>query len=177
MLGGISQDVRTIATRLRLRVEQIPESTERERAISDISDMNHLLDDVLHASRTGAVEMTVELVEFDEIFRAEVGERRAAGAVIDLRVNTDAVGATLCSNLSSASSAHAIGAPAALASGGQWFAPLSRPITESSRSEMPHPEARASAYGCLCSVNRTASKACPRSGVERPLLAHLSSDR
>jgi hypothetical protein len=121
MLGGTSQDVRAIATRLCLRVEQIPESTERERAISDISDMIHLLDDVLLASRT-------------------------AGAVIDLRVNTDAVGATLCSNLSSASSAHAIGAPAALASGGQWFAPLSRPITESSRSEMPHPEARFSIW-------------------------------
>lgn len=96
--------------------------------------------------------MTEELVEFDDIFRAEVEDRRTAVAVIDLRVNTDAVGATLCSNLSSASSAHVIGAPAALASGWQWFAALSRPITEPSRSEMPHPEARGSAYGCLCSV-------------------------
>lgn len=177
MLGGISQDVRTIAPRLRLRVEQIPESTERERAISDISDMVRLLDDVLLVSHTGAGEMTDELVEFDEIIRAGVEDRRSAGAVIDLRVNTDAVGAALCSNLSSASSTHAIGAPAALASGWQWFVPLSRPITESSRSEMPHREVCASAYGCLCSVNRTDSEACPRRSVERPLLAHLSSDR
>lgn len=95
MLGGISHDVRTFATRLRLRVEQIPESTERDRAINDISDMIRLLDDALLASRAGAGEMTGELVEFAEIVRAEVEDRRAAGAAIDLRVSPDAASAAL----------------------------------------------------------------------------------
>ncbi|HWK52625.1 MAG TPA: hypothetical protein VNR40_22185, partial [Steroidobacter sp.] len=36
MLGGISHDVRTFATRLRLRVDHIAENADRERAIADI---------------------------------------------------------------------------------------------------------------------------------------------
>ncbi len=83
MLGGISHDVRTFATRLRLRVEQIPEGTERERAIADISDMIRLLDDALLASRAGVGELATELVDLDGIVRAEVDDRRSAGGRID----------------------------------------------------------------------------------------------
>lgn len=90
MLGGISHDVRTFATRLRLRVDHIPESAERERAIGDIDDMMRLLDDALLASRAGASELTEELVEFAGIVRAEVEDRR--GAAIDLHVDEDAAG-------------------------------------------------------------------------------------
>ena len=93
MLGGISHDVRTFATRLRLRVEHIRESGERDRAISDISDMIRLLDDALMASRAGAGELAEELVEFDQIVRAEVEDRRVAGAAIDLLQTT--AGATV----------------------------------------------------------------------------------
>lgn len=86
MLGGISHDVRTFATRLRLRVDRIADAEERDRAIGDIADMIRLLDDALLASRAGAGELVEELVEFDHIVRAEVEDRRAAGAAIDLRV-------------------------------------------------------------------------------------------
>ncbi|ODN71980.1 hypothetical protein [Methylobrevis pamukkalensis] len=37
MLAGISHDVRTFATRLRLKVEAIPDPAERERAVADIA--------------------------------------------------------------------------------------------------------------------------------------------
>ncbi|ACB97328.1 sensor histidine kinase [Beijerinckia indica] len=92
MLGGISHDVRTFATRLRLRVEQIPEGTERDRAIGDIADMIRLLDDALLASRAGAGEFSEELVELDQIVRSEVEDRKAAGASIDLSISRGAVG-------------------------------------------------------------------------------------
>jgi signal transduction histidine kinase len=95
MLGGISHDVRTFATRLRLRVDLIPEGAERDRAISDISDMIRLLDDALLASRAGAGELAEELLEFDELVRGEVEDRRAAGAMIDVHIDENTVGATV----------------------------------------------------------------------------------
>lgn len=81
MLGGISHDVRTFATRLRLRLEEMPESPRRERAIADIGDMIHLLDDALLASRAGADELSRELVELSEVVRSETADRQAAIAV------------------------------------------------------------------------------------------------
>lgn len=86
MLGGISHDVRTFLTRLRLRVDRIPDEQERERAIADISAMNRLLDDAVLAGRAGAGELTEELIDFIQVVRAEVEDRQAAGKPVDLRV-------------------------------------------------------------------------------------------
>ncbi len=86
LLGGISHDVRTFATRLRLRVDQIPDSTQRERAIADITDMVHLLDDAVLASKVGAGELQEELLEFKEIVAAEVDDRCASGASVEMNV-------------------------------------------------------------------------------------------
>ena len=83
MLGGISHDVRTYATRLRMRAEKISDEAERDRAIADINDMILLLDDALLASRAGAGELAEEMVEIDDIIRAEVADRRSGGARID----------------------------------------------------------------------------------------------
>jgi signal transduction histidine kinase len=85
MLGGISHDVRTFATRLRFRVEQIGDAAERDRAIADIDDMIHLLDDALLASRAGAGELAEEMLEIDDVVRAEVADRQAGGVLIDYR--------------------------------------------------------------------------------------------
>jgi signal transduction histidine kinase len=85
MLGGISHDVRTFATRLRLRVDHIPEKADRERAVADIDDMIRLLDDALLASRAGAGELTEELVEFRQVVRDEVDDRSAELAPIYLQ--------------------------------------------------------------------------------------------
>lgn len=95
MLGGISHDVRTFATRLRLRVDQIPDGAERDRAVGDISDMICLLDDALLASRAGAGELAEELVEFDEVLRAEVEDKRAIGMPVDLHLMPETTGATV----------------------------------------------------------------------------------
>jgi signal transduction histidine kinase len=88
MLGGISHDVRTFLTRLRLRVDRIPDEQERERAIADIADMIRLLDDALLASRAGAGELPEELVDFTQVVRSEVEDRQAAGKPVALRTAT-----------------------------------------------------------------------------------------
>ncbi len=95
MLGGISHDVRTFATRLRLRVDAIPDELQRNRAIADIADMIRLLDDALLASRVGAGDLSEELLELDEIARSEVEDRRAAGAPVSLFVAPEAEGVTI----------------------------------------------------------------------------------
>jgi signal transduction histidine kinase len=95
MLGGISHDVRSFATRLRLRIGELPEGPQRDRATSEIADMIRLLDDALLASRAGAGELAQVLVEFAAVVRAEIEDRRAAGAAIDLSTNPDATGATI----------------------------------------------------------------------------------
>ncbi len=85
MLGGMSHDVRTFATRLRLRIDAIPETAQRERAIADIDDMIRLLDDALLTTRAGAGEFAHELVELDDVVRTEVADRLASGAKIGWR--------------------------------------------------------------------------------------------
>ncbi|WP_018701117.1 sensor histidine kinase [Amorphus coralli] len=90
MLGGISHDVRTFATRLRLRVEELPDGPGRERAIADIADMIRLLDDALISSKAGAGELSEELLEPALLVEEEVEDRKAAGAAIDGRIAEDA---------------------------------------------------------------------------------------
>jgi signal transduction histidine kinase len=89
LIAGISHDVRTFATRLRLRVEKIADADERAQSIADIEDMVRLLDDSLIASRAGAGELDEELVEFDPVVRAEVESRRAENRAVDLEVHAD----------------------------------------------------------------------------------------
>ncbi|HEY4210262.1 MAG TPA: ATP-binding protein [Steroidobacteraceae bacterium] len=93
MIGGISHDVRTFLTRLRLRVDRIPDSQERDRAIADIADMIRLLDDALLASRSGAGDLAEELIEFAQVVQAEVDDRYRVGKAVDLRI-TDAAART-----------------------------------------------------------------------------------
>jgi len=95
MLGGISHDVRSFATRLRLRIDQIPDVAERDRAVGDIDDMIRLLDDAILASRAGAGELAEELVEFGQIVRAEVEDRKASGAAVDLHMDDGAADAAV----------------------------------------------------------------------------------
>ncbi|WP_108662638.1 sensor histidine kinase [Acuticoccus kandeliae] len=95
MIGGISHDVRTFATRLRLRLETLPDSPERDRAINDVADMVKLLDDALLASRAGAGELSEELLLLDELVAAEVEDRRHTGGDVALDIEARARGVTV----------------------------------------------------------------------------------
>ena len=97
LIGGIAHDVRTFATRLRLRVETIPDEAERQRAIGDIDDMIRLLDDALLSSRVGAGQLSQEMVDFVALVRAEVDDRRAQDKQPDLTADTAAAKTPSCS--------------------------------------------------------------------------------
>lgn len=84
LIGGIAHDVRTFATRLRLRVEKIPDVAEQQRAVADIEDMIRLLDDALLSSRVGAGQLSQEMVDFAALVRTEVDDRRTQGGHVDL---------------------------------------------------------------------------------------------
>ncbi|MGF1500566.1 MAG: sensor histidine kinase [Paracoccaceae bacterium] len=89
LVGGIQHDLRTFATRLRLRVEQIPDAADRARADADIADMIALLDDALLTSRAGASELDEELLDLRALVAAEVADRRTAGAPVALAPGPD----------------------------------------------------------------------------------------
>jgi signal transduction histidine kinase len=94
LIGGIAHDVRTFATRLRLRVETIPDEAERQRAIVDIDDMIRLLDDALLSSRVGAGQLSQEMVDFIALVRSETDDRRAQHKQVDFVADdaaTDAI--------------------------------------------------------------------------------------
>ncbi|WP_117193888.1 sensor histidine kinase [Rhizobium terrae] len=85
LIGGIQHDVRTFATRLRLRLEHIPDERERQKAASDIGDMIELLDNALLAGRAGVGALDEELLDLVPLLEAEAADRRIAGARIDFR--------------------------------------------------------------------------------------------
>ncbi len=95
MLGGISHDVRTFATRLRLRVDAIADVEQRQRAVADIADMIRLLDDALLAGRAGVGELTAELVEVDDVVRDDVDDRALDGGTLTLNIEPGGAGATV----------------------------------------------------------------------------------
>jgi len=90
MIAGISHDVRTFATRLRLRVDAIADEAKRERAVSDISDMIRMLDDALLAAQVGAGDLPQELVDLSVLAREESNDRRLIGLSVSF---TDQTGA------------------------------------------------------------------------------------
>ncbi|MEO1600088.1 MAG: ATP-binding protein [Pseudomonadota bacterium] len=89
LIGGIQHDLRTFATRLRLRTDQISDDTERARAAADIDDMIALLDDALLASRAGVSELDQELVDLTHLVKAEIADRLTTGGDVALAVLRD----------------------------------------------------------------------------------------
>ncbi|MGF1454874.1 MAG: ATP-binding protein [Alphaproteobacteria bacterium] len=87
MIGGIQHDVRTFATRLRLRIEKLTDPQERVQAETDISDLVTLMDSALLATRHQAGQLDLELIDLSDLLDAEIRDRRAEGARADLTVS------------------------------------------------------------------------------------------
>ncbi|PVB59578.1 HAMP domain-containing sensor histidine kinase [Labrenzia sp. 011] len=83
LIGGLQHDVRSFATRLRLRLENLPDASERDRATSDITDMISLLDNALLISRAGVGVLEEELLDLCELVSAEFTEFREAGMPVE----------------------------------------------------------------------------------------------
>ncbi|MEM8812775.1 MAG: ATP-binding protein [Pseudomonadota bacterium] len=83
-IGGIQHDVRTFATRLRLRIERLPDPDDRQKAETDITDLMALMNNALLATRSEAGKLDLELIELADLIRVEIRDRKETGAPVDL---------------------------------------------------------------------------------------------
>jgi signal transduction histidine kinase len=77
LVGGLQHDVRTFATKVRLRLEGANNSASLDRAISELDDMVRLLDDALLATQgtEASTEEARELVDIRELLVQEKDAR------------------------------------------------------------------------------------------------------
>ncbi|MEO0916258.1 MAG: ATP-binding protein, partial [Pseudomonadota bacterium] len=92
LIGGIQHDVRTFATRLRLRIEKLSDPEDRRQADSEIADLVSLMDGALLATRGEVGNLDLELIDFAELVRSEVKDRLASGLAVDLAVEPSEAG-------------------------------------------------------------------------------------
>jgi two-component system, OmpR family, osmolarity sensor histidine kinase EnvZ len=75
LLGAISHDLKTYITRLRLRVEQLPEEAQRDKAARDLDEMTRLLEDALAVARGGSAGNGRERVDLRALLAGIVDDR------------------------------------------------------------------------------------------------------
>ena len=84
VLGAISHDLRTYVTRLRLRLELLPDSEQRRKAATDLDDMQALMDDALAFARASFAGAPDEPVNLTAIVRTECESLRSQGRPVTL---------------------------------------------------------------------------------------------
>jgi two-component system osmolarity sensor histidine kinase EnvZ len=84
VLGAVSHDLRTYVTRLRLRLELLPESQQRAKATVDLDGMQSLMDDALALARASFAASPGEAVDIALVARKECETRRAQSAPVTL---------------------------------------------------------------------------------------------
>jgi signal transduction histidine kinase len=91
ILAAIAHDLRTYLTRLRLRADFIDDRDQRSRAVNDLEEMSHLLDDTLMFTREATparrsdrqhVDVGAELAKFIAV-RQEMGQAADGAATTD----------------------------------------------------------------------------------------------
>jgi two-component system, OmpR family, osmolarity sensor histidine kinase EnvZ len=81
LLGAISHDLKTYLTRLRLRVEAMPNDAIRVKAIRDLDDMTALIDDGLVIAKGSVVSERRERVDLQRTLAEVVADRPLAKLV------------------------------------------------------------------------------------------------
>ncbi|MBN8949151.1 MULTISPECIES: ATP-binding protein [unclassified Rhizobium] len=76
ILGAISHDLRTYLTRFRLRMEMMPETPHRERAIADVEAMQRLVEDALGFARSTVISEGKTIIDLDAAIDAHLAERQ-----------------------------------------------------------------------------------------------------
>lgn len=83
MLSGVSHDLRTPLTRLRLGLSMLPEDAEQQALLSDVADMQRLVDEFLAFARGDAMEEPA-LADPLALVRRVVDNARRAGQAVTL---------------------------------------------------------------------------------------------
>jgi two-component system, OmpR family, osmolarity sensor histidine kinase EnvZ len=79
VLGALSHDLRTYVTRLRLRLELLPESEQRQKATVDLDGMQSVMDDALAFARATFGGEGGEIVDLAAVAREACDQRRGQG--------------------------------------------------------------------------------------------------
>lgn len=92
LLAAISHDLQTPITRMKLRVEQMDDSPERERLWSDLEEMQHLVREGVAYARSmdGASEAAVK-VDFDSFLDSLVLDYQDSGQAVELQGSSNVV--------------------------------------------------------------------------------------
>lgn len=86
MLSGVSHDLRTPLTRLKLGLSMLPEDEETEALLGDVADMERLVDEFLAYARGDATEDTEE-ADLAALVRHVVDNAERAGQRVELVAN------------------------------------------------------------------------------------------
>ncbi|MBB4571213.1 ATP-binding protein [Rhizobium leucaenae] len=76
ILGAISHDLRTYLTRFRLRMEMMPDTPHRERAIADVEAMQRLVEEALGLASSTVVSGGRDIADLNAAVCAVVAERQ-----------------------------------------------------------------------------------------------------
>ncbi|MBT9245496.1 HAMP domain-containing protein [Gemmobacter fulvus] len=87
MLSGVSHDLRTPLTRLKLGLAMLPEDEETAALLADVADMERLVNEFLAFARGDATE-DGELVDLAALLRRAVDNAERAGHSVELRGET-----------------------------------------------------------------------------------------
>lgn len=79
MLGALSHDVRTLVTRLGLRLETLEDDAQREKAEADIAAITSLLDDALVFAREDASEEAFRELDLPSLLQSLVDDECTLG--------------------------------------------------------------------------------------------------
>lgn len=94
MLSGVSHDLRTPLTRMKLALEMMDESDEIGEIQADIREMEHMLDEFLAYARGDQAESFVE-TDVAELAQTVAVEARRRGAEVTLQETVETPGETL----------------------------------------------------------------------------------
>lgn len=83
MLSGVSHDIRTPLTRMRLGLSMLPDGPERDALERDVVDMEEMLDAFLNFAR-GEGEAAPVLIAPEDLVARVVGKARRAGGIVEL---------------------------------------------------------------------------------------------
>ncbi len=88
MYGAMSHDLRTVAARLRLRIEALPPAPAREAALADLGSMEALLENTMELARPVPPARDVALVDLVALVGEECQSLTSAGRTVHFEVET-----------------------------------------------------------------------------------------
>ncbi len=88
MLAGVSHDLRTPLTRMRLQLEMLPKNKEIEDLLSDVMEMEAMVEGYLAFARNQDTEVAVE-TDLPKLLEQVVDNARRAGAHIELDAESE----------------------------------------------------------------------------------------